>query len=713
MPVKNAVSGSDAVRKTAGERDKMNEISLPLTIERQLERYVNTERHSARHETLWHTWKQNRRWIVQLLEGTIASFPTYSRHDASHAETVLHNIEMILGEDRIKELSATDCFVLLHTVYIHDIGMTITASERKEIVTNDKFMRMVDYLEEEGDASFRRAVNALKRTDYSDEEPDDFERRKKLYMAKLEIYGAIVNLIANYRRGEHGEKSRDKLYKWTLDNDKLGGGFSLAGMPQRIFLTIAECAQLHTEPDFEKIYDLAQEDDGYVFDYMHPRFVSLLLQLGDILDLDNDRFHPLAMLSMDDIPEMSRFHYKKHLSIRRLHIRPDKIEISADCDTQEALRLVRRECDMLVNILKQAGYAWPKICPAGFPGALPTVSNVNLKLNGKNIPKELVTTKFQIPQKKAFEILEGSNIYQNRFAFLREFLQNALDATKLQYWKEYQSSRAAYLQGDAARRLLPHELEKYISTDMFPIEITMRIAKRNSLNEVSYFSEEDYFDLKEGKKTDFVWGVQVRIKDFGTGISSEDLQRIACVGTSIDKMQDKIRNMPEWLKPTAEFGVGLQSAFLVSNTFKCYTYTRTEEKYEMTFGSGALNQYEGYINVKPAEELGENLDTYGSCFEVFVPETKKMLHEQFPASWDGSDIFSCDYNELRPLRHAAELMSQMTVYVDGLIGETSLFPIHLTIWMPEKIKGMFYIDKRWKIKNVVMKEKEEPVAKRK
>ncbi len=275
-------------------------LRIPLTIEEQLERYVNASKHShhERYEVLWHAWNQNKRWITQLLQGTMLSFPTYSRHDETHAQTVLHNIEMILGEKRVALLSATDCFVLLHTVYIHDIGMLITASEQKEIVANDSFLKMVDYLEEEGDGSLKRAVEALKRREYCYDIDDKYEYNKRLYRDKLEIYYAFTHLLATYRRKEHGEKSRDLLYEWTKESDKLGAGFSLAGIPQRIFLTVAECAKMHTEVGFDSIMELPQEDDGYVFDYIHPRFVSVLLALGDILDMDNDRFHPLDRKSV-------------------------------------------------------------------------------------------------------------------------------------------------------------------------------------------------------------------------------------------------------------------------------------------------------------------------------------------------------------------------------------------------------------------------------
>lgn len=76
------------------------------------------------------------------------------------------------------------------------------------------------------------------------------------------------------------------------------------------------------------------------------------------------------------------------------------------------------------------------ICPRNFSGALPTVDSVKLYLNGMQIPEELVATQFHISQSKAFAILEGSNVYKGQYVFLREFLQNAIDATKIQYWQE-------------------------------------------------------------------------------------------------------------------------------------------------------------------------------------------------------------------------------------------------------------------------------------
>lgn len=652
---------------------------IHLTIEGQLEYYYKKERYTERNEILWHAWCQNKRWLSQLLATTMNAFPTFSKHDESHAQTVLHNIEMVLGEQRIWELSASDCFVLLHTVYIHDIGMVITHEDRRNIVRNKEFIKMVSSMEDETDPVFQRAIKALQKTEYDYSfEIDKEEQLKKLYDDKLEVYYAVLHLISRFRRTEHGELSQERLTEWTQESEKLGSGFSMAGIPQRIFFWVAKCAGLHTDGCFAHIMELPQEDNGYASDYLHPRYIAVLLQLGDILDMDNDRFHPLTKESVNTMPELSERHYEKHQSIRKLYIKPDTISIEADCKSQEALRLVRKECDMLKDILKEAGYYWSQICPAGTSGSLPTIKSVKLRLEGRPIPEELVTTQFKISQQKAFAILEGANVYKEQFVFLREFLQNAIDASKIQYWQECTRTNGYYRKREELKNMPPDALEEILSMDTFPIEVEMEIVKQDETENMLPIDTEDIRDLKEKKPESWTYGVKVRIKDFGTGIDKDSIQRIASVGDSRRKDRGIIEEMPEWLKPTAEFGIGLQSAFILTNIFKCRTYTRSNEKYEITFTTVKSNYYEGYINVQPVERFGSKDDAYGTCFEVFVPYYKKIRHELYPSAWDGKDYFDEDYETLRPLRHSAELLAQMALYLDDLIGE-QLFPVHLNV----------------------------------
>ena len=72
---------------------------MPWTIEQQLHSYAMSPQHTERHEILWNSWLQDHRWLSELLEYTVFSAPMYSRHNASHCEAVIHNIECLLGED--------------------------------------------------------------------------------------------------------------------------------------------------------------------------------------------------------------------------------------------------------------------------------------------------------------------------------------------------------------------------------------------------------------------------------------------------------------------------------------------------------------------------------------------------------------------------------------------------------------------------------------
>jgi len=79
-------------------------------------------------------WTLLKRDISEKLSSIYRVFPYFSRHDASHSRTIVTNIELFLGEDRIRKLSATDTFMLLICAYTHDYGMALELEEILEIL---------------------------------------------------------------------------------------------------------------------------------------------------------------------------------------------------------------------------------------------------------------------------------------------------------------------------------------------------------------------------------------------------------------------------------------------------------------------------------------------------------------------------------------------------------------------------------------------------
>ncbi len=326
-----------------GENYSMNErvkCYIPLTIEQKLKAYSESPMHIERHEILWHEWNHNKRWLTQVQELILPSFPSYSRHDSSHSEAIIHNIEMLLGEENINELSAIDCFAILHTVYIHDIGMCITHADREAILKNKKFCEYLKNLCESPNSDLSSYAQILLQECFKKEGTDE-EQLHYILENKLKIYYAITYLLAEFRRKEHGTVSENRLIDWVDNPEKLGIGFSTIDIPNRIFYVIGSCAATHTKWGFDEVLKLKQEDSGFALDYIHPRFIAVLLQLGDALDMDNNRFHPLTEEFLGKMPKESYAHWKKHKAIRRLRITNEKISISADCKNQDELRLVR------------------------------------------------------------------------------------------------------------------------------------------------------------------------------------------------------------------------------------------------------------------------------------------------------------------------------------------------------------------------------------
>ena len=192
---------------------------------------------------------------------------------------------------------------------------------------------------------------------------------------------------------------------------------------------------MHTANENE-ILKLDYETNGFSTDYAHPRFVAVLLRLGDLLDIDNGRFNPFTALVAGDPPEQTKPHIEKHQSTRHLLITPEKIEFRSNCSSDEAYREIRNTIKWLEKEIEFLTLNWSKIVPKNLGGYAPRFDKKELLLNG--IPDIEGTTdlKLQISQEKAFDIIEGYNIYDDKFIFIREVIQNALDATKLKLWQD-------------------------------------------------------------------------------------------------------------------------------------------------------------------------------------------------------------------------------------------------------------------------------------
>lgn len=660
--------------------DKNIPLKLPWTIEQQLNAYADAQGHTERHEILQQSWGQNRRWLAQMLEFTLADFPNYSQHNETHCRAVIHNIECLLGEEEIHRLSPTDCFAILMTVYLHDLGMCITDEDRGKIIESKEFTNWIEQMEQSADSEYLNAVKALKQTDYSFQKTDNpAENRRnyrRLYAQKMEVFYALSFLVGEQQRKHHAEIAAERMTQWVTNPTGLQNGFSVTSIPDRIFLLISQCAALHGISNLEDVMSLLMQlpesDNGFTQDFYHPRFVAVLLLIGDALDIDNQRFHPFAQQHAGKLfNKQSEMHYRKHRAIRALQISSERIYIRADCQDPSEMRQLRNEVNWLQQFIKECSYQWARIAPKDFCGCLPVVDFERISLGGMPMSEQLVQAQFRLSQEKAFRLLEGVSLYNKPYVYLREMLQNAADAVKFQYWDDLDAAdldTTADIDLCRANETLP--LQRY------PIKIQLALRKRQK-ETPDHLEKVTATDLlRSGSELEqYEFGVEVSVQDCGIGIGEKDLCAISKVGTSQEHRLGTIERMPLWLRPTGKFGIGLQSLFQADNIFWCTTRTHENECYKMIFHSGTRN--EGYINVIPhnwrdGERGGIH---YGTRFTLFVPIGRAA------PSGDGlgqpkMDPFHKDYQRGAILIQSFKMMKQMESYLDGEIGE-NIFPIRL------------------------------------
>jgi hypothetical protein len=334
---------------------------------------------------------------------------------------------MILGEKRIKTLSATDTWMILQCAYLHDFGMAILFKKIEEIWQSEEFNEYIEEEKSSYDKDRNEAINyiwGLK---------DNLQKKDFEKIWPLKIRKHVTRLIADFFRSKHSNLTKEYLNilldEWQIDlsHNNL--------IKNRLLKSIAEISFLHTQ-DFNKILKLDYESNGFKSDYIHPRFIAEMLRLGDLLDLDNGRFNDYVEKVIGEIPEVSQIHKEKHRSTNHVLITPERVEVSADCINEDTYRATKDWFVWLRKEIEQLTINWVDIVPKNLSGYAPKLTKEETLINGKKDLNGIMDLKFEISQEKAFEIIEGSSIYEDKYVFLREFIQNALDASKIQLWRD-------------------------------------------------------------------------------------------------------------------------------------------------------------------------------------------------------------------------------------------------------------------------------------
>lgn len=575
------------------------------------------------YEVLFSIWDLNKKNLTQGLNLVSASFPHYSVHDVNHSMTIIEQIQCFLGEERIKLLSATDTFLILMAGLTHDVGMILMNRIVEDEWKKEDFKSLLEDFSCSSDSVVSKAANIILNI-----HNNDAKEELKDFSWSLKVKNAVIILTAEIFRARHAKQSANYLRSNEMFK-QLANNFHSELLPCRFMDLLADIAFLHGEEFGTVMSKLYYEANGYKGDYIHPRFIACMIRLGDLLDCDNGRFNIYSSLMLDEIPDTSKLHEKKHASVKHMLVSPNSIEIELDCPDEDVYRVSRSWFDWLEKEVNNQSREWSNIAPNDLGGLPPVISKDSIRIlyNGIQCNPELLNLRFTMSQEKMFSILQGGGIYKEPgFAFIREIVQNAFDASKIQMWVDIKAGLyESYFRDIGINN---------ISEIQFPDQIPSSVYKQ--------YPVVLHIKWKDEKKEI----LQFVCDDSGTGISEQTLLRMTNhVGESrkIDSGYIEIyKDMPYFLKPTAAFGIGLQSIFFVAPIFEVETLFMGENSKRIIFRPAANGQYCSIKN--------ENIERKrGTTIKVEIHKSK--FSELFGTSFsldilDSTNIFEGEGDDL-------------------------------------------------------------------
>ena len=482
-------------------------------------------------------------------------FPHFSVHDARHSENILKYLKMLLGNDYVYKLSVSEMLLICTAAYAHDIGMALSYKMIHEKMTSDKWneqLKKYSTSQRENVAIIaQRLLNCSKGRIYS----------------TLKIYEDVQYLLEEEFRKEHAKRSAEEIQENEEIRDFLG---------IRLRYILAEICRLH-RCEIVEIMELPYEENGFFDDFIHPRFIAALIALGDLLDMDTERFDRTILNASSPMLELSKIHQSKHESLKHFLVKDGIIEIRSDCKNLEIYREMRNWVDWIKQVTEYMSVHWNEIAPMNIPTS-PYLKEKCILLNGDKKWLDLADAKFEISTSHALKLL-GGIIYNDKFHFVQELIQNAVDATIIRLYNEYIDD------GNS-------------NTDI------KQLLKWLGEKDLSQYEIKGFLTI-ENQTVKFV------LNDNGTGISTKDIYRISGVSGKTKEKREFIESMPAFFRPSGIFGIGLQSVFSVADSFEAITRTENEETKRIIFQD--VSRGRGYINVtdcKRRSRIGTTIVVY-------------------------------------------------------------------------------------------------------
>jgi len=481
---------------------------------------------------------ENTNAIVELInKKTTINFPNYTNHDIHHSINII-NFMYELIKKNIDDFNALELALMIYSAMYHDIGMALDDNEIEKIKSNES-----KYL-------YKKDFASIKNSNNDDEN-----------LALQEII-----------RVSHGKIANDLITTKYKDN------FNFLNSSINFAKELGQICEAHTR-DKDYLNNIKQKDTKGTYDF-NARFISVLLRVADILDIDANRT-PLELYNAMNLNNYSDDEWHKNFSIsntKKIFIKNKRkyVKLNGECSDIKIHRKLLEYIKWIENELKLAVDTSSEM-EEKYQIDIRTEVENNIEANGYTIPD----LKLNMDYHAVTNLLMGESIYGSKDMGLRELIQNSIDACMVKKEK----------------------LDKENPNHNYNPTIDINIDEKNN---------------------------QVIIEDNGMGMNEHIIKNYFLnVGKSYYKSKDFLDYKHEY-SPIGNFGIGFLSCFMLSPEVKVITkYYGESKKYEIE-----VEQNSEYISFnKEDESIWESgtkiVLNYESVKSVFKNDNLEERLEKF------------------------------------------------------------------------------------
>lgn len=357
--------------------------------------------------------------------GNTAEFSTYTKHDITHIDALLASTDWLIPQETWEHLTVADALILTLSIYVHDLGMLVTANEYKER-ERTSFPAFRDSLfgdESARGIDFRDRLRAL--------EPEDREHF---------VYEEFVRIHHAHR-----------IEAWILGSsyEQYGVSAAAVSLVEEVFRDldpvirhdIALIARSHHLDDLDDLqkyktnrsYGNSRDEEANI------HYSAIILRTADLIHMTRDRTPTIQFALSSPTDPLGQREWRKQAAVRavkpaaRVSGPPVAIEVHAtfnDPDGYFALMEYLDYCDsqLLTSSVWADRASTAEVSANRYRFPWTEMDRGQVEANGFNRNQ----FSFSFDQQKVLDLLTGHTLYNDASVAVREIAQNAIDAVRLQ-----------------------------------------------------------------------------------------------------------------------------------------------------------------------------------------------------------------------------------------------------------------------------------------